>query len=222
MGREAVPASLSSAALAPFRRGRLELAPVVAALARDGATSVPLLAEPFRLALLDEAMRRTYRPARAVVGQGDRVVHQRMGYCPEFPPESGFHVLTARFQALFDAALAALPERPFSERPVFNDLMLQRYEVGRLGITPHLDRTAYRHVVCLFVLAGRARFGVSADRGGRDPLLVANAPGDVLLLRAPGFLPAEGRPFHFVEDIEETRYVFGLRHLNPGGGDGGG
>jgi hypothetical protein len=38
-----------------------------------------------------------------------------------------------------------------------------------------------------------------------------NAPGDLLLLRAPGFLSTEDRPFHAVLDIFEERLTFVLR-----------
>ena len=35
--------------------------------------------------------------------------------------------------------------------------------------------------------------------------------GKIILMSAPGFLPQSERPFHFVEDIQSTRHVFGLR-----------
>jgi len=128
-----------------------------------------------------------------------------------FPPQSRFHELTAAFQRLWDGVLAAARSTPFEGPLVFNDLMLQRYAVGELGITPHRDRTAYRNLVCLFVLSGRGRFYVCDDRGATNAHEIPNAPGDVLLMRAPGFLGSNERPFHFVRDIREPRYVFGLR-----------
>ncbi len=33
----------------------------------------------------------------------------------------------------------------------------------------------------------------------------------MIILRAPGFLGTKLRPFHYVTDINETRYTFGLR-----------
>ena len=75
---------------------------------------------------------------------------------------------------------------PFESRFVFNDRMLQVYEPGETGITPHMDRTAYRNLICLFVLEGRGRFGICQDRSGRGTRIIAHEPGDVVLTRAPG------------------------------------
>ena len=90
--------------------------------------------------------------------------------------------------------------------------MLQRYSVGEVGITPHVDRTAYRNVVCLFVLEGQGRFYICDDRAGNGAREIPHTAGDVLLMRAPGFRGSDERPFHFVRDIQSPRYVFGLRH----------
>lgn len=197
--------------LAQEHLAELDLGEVVDALARDAAVALPLLGERLRTALLEEARGYAYRPARAVVGSGDRLVRQRMEVHDDFPANSRFHELTAAFQALWDGALAAADSTPFEGRLVFNDLMLQRYTVGELGITAHRDRTAYRNLVCLFVLSGKGRFYVCGDRSGANAREVRHGPGDVLLMRAPGFLGSSERPFHFVRAIREPRYVFGLR-----------
>jgi hypothetical protein len=89
--------------------------------------------------------------------------------------------------------------------------MLQRYDVGEVGITPHRDRSAYRNLVCLFVLEGRGRFFVCDDRSAAGAREIPHVAGDVVLMRAPGFQGSEERPFHFVRDIQSSRYVFGLR-----------
>jgi hypothetical protein len=38
-----------------------------------------------------------------------------------------------------------------------------------------------------------------------------NAPGDLILLRAPGFMGSDVRPFHGVAEIAEQRTTFALR-----------
>ncbi len=195
-----------------FRGDRLELEPLVEPLAREGAISIPILAESFRRVLLAEAKRAPYRAARPIVGSGKTRVRQRMGVFNAFSRESAFLRLRDGFQRLWDESLDRLTVRPFPQPPAFNDLMLQVYQAGSEGITPHLDRTAYRNIICLFVIAGNARFGVCADREGHGRHEVLNPPGSVILIRAPGFLGSTVRPFHFVDDIRETRYVFGLRH----------
>lgn len=194
-----------------WRLRPIDFPAVIRALDRKGALAVPVLSDRFRGSLLESARAVRWRAARAAVGKGERLVRQRMEVCDAFPPGSLFHGLKADFQALWDDYLESTAESPFEGRLVFNDLMLQRYSIGEVGITPHVDRTAYRNIVCLFVLEGEGRFYVCDDRAGHGAREIGHAAGDVVLMRAPGFLGSETRPFHFVRDIRSPRYVFGLR-----------
>ena len=181
-------------------------------LEREDAIAVPALTPEYRAWLMDEARAAPFREARPLVGRAERLVRQRMGVHDGFGPDSRFHDLTDRYQAVWDGWLASVTPCPFESPLVFNDLMLQVYEPGETGITPHMDRTAYRNLICLFVLEGRGRFGVCEDRSGRGSQVIAHEPGDVVLTRAPGFRGSDHRPFHFLDCITERRYVFGLRH----------
>lgn len=181
-------------------------------LEREDAVAVPALTPDYRAWLLQEAHAAPFREARAVVGRGERLVRQRMGVHNGFGFDSRFHDLTRHYQAAWDAWLASVADYPFDSRLIFNDMMLQVYETGETGITPHMDRTSYRNLICLFVLEGRGRFGVCDDRSGRGARIIAHEPGDVVLTRAPGFRGSDHRPFHFLDRITERRYVFGLRH----------
>ena len=184
---------------------------ILRGLEREDALSLPLLSDALRQELLAEAGGAAFRPARESIGEGDKIVYQRMEVCDQFSRGSAFLALRDDFQALWNASFRQGREYPFEGPVLFNDLMLQRYSPGEVGITPHRDRSAYRNIICLFVLAGRGRFGVCADRGGSNAREISNEPGDLILTRAPGFLGEGRRPFHFVRDIVEPRYVFGLR-----------
>ena len=197
--------------LARLARRALDGARTIAELDAVGALAVQVLDEPLRLELLECARAARYRPARPLVGEAGRRVHQRMEVCDHFPAESIFRGFAVAFGALCRARLAGIEGGPFEGRLHFNDLMLQRYSVGEIGITPHRDRTGYRNLVCLFVLAGAGRFYVCDDRDGCGAREVSHAPGDVILMRAPGYRGSSARPFHFVRDITTDRYVFGLR-----------
>ena len=190
----------------------MEVAAILDRLEREDAIAVPALTDAYRSWLLEEARIAPFREARPVVGRGERLVRQRMGVHNDFGLDSRFHDLTGHYQAVWDSWLAFLAVHPFESPLVFNDLMLQVYEPGETGITPHMDRTAYRNLICLFVLEGRGRFGVCEDRSGRGARIIVHEPGDVVLTRAPGFRGFERRPFHFLDRITERRYVFGLRH----------
>jgi hypothetical protein len=194
-----------------FRPAGLVLADVVEALSDAGALAVPILSEDARLALLEAARACRFRPARALVGKGERLVQQRMEVCEHFPADSIFRAFTVEFQKLWDDLLVDADPNPFAGPLVFNDLMLQRYGVGEVGITAHRDRTGYRNLVCLFILEGKGRFYVCDDRIASGAQEIPHLAGDVLLMRAPGFRGPAGRPFHFVRDIQSPRYIFGLR-----------
>ena len=155
-------------------------------LEREDAIAVPVLTDAYRAWLLEEGRAAPFaRHAPSSVG-GERLVRQRMGVHDGFGRDSRFHDLTGHYQALWDGWLASVAPCPFESPLVFNDLMLQVYEPGETGITPHMDRTAYRNLICLFVLEGRGRFGVCKDRSGRGARIIAHDPGDVVLTRAPG------------------------------------
>lgn len=202
-----VPRFVEAALGAPELLDRLE---------RHHAVAVPALSAAYRAWLMEEARTVPFREARPLVGRGDRLVRQRMGVYNDFGPGSRFHDLAGHYQALWDGWLASMASCPFESRPVFNDWMLQVYEPGEIGITPHRDRNSYRNLICLFVLEGRGRFGICEDRSGRGARTIPHEPGDVVLTRAPGFRGSDRRPFHFVERITERRYVFGLRHERVG------
>ncbi len=185
---------------------------LVERLRAEQALAMPALTGAALDALMDEASRLAWRPARAVIGKPPNEVRQAMDICTGLPAGGLFERLADEWQALWDTALAALPVSPFEGRLVFNDRLLQRYAPVDVGITPHRDRTGYRNLVCLFVIRGEGRFCVSADRAGRDAREIPATAGDVLLMRAPGFLGENQRPFHHVERIVTPRYVYGLRH----------
>ena len=195
-----------------FELSRLPVEDLVRDLDGYGAVSLRVLGKGYRQALLAEAGHASFRPARDSIGTGERIVLQRMEVCDTFPETSPFIELRNSFQSLWNASFSDVLPYPFESPVEFNDLMLQRYTVGELGITPHRDRSGYRNVICLFVLEGRGGFFVCDDRNGHGEREIPNDPGDVIITRAPGFLDSDARPFHFVRDITETRYVFGLRH----------
>lgn len=203
---------LGCGSIPPFRYRRFPLAHVATELRCTGVSVLPLLSEPFRQVLLAETLCYPFRQARPIIGKGANRVAQRMAVCADLRADSLYRYLSACFQGLLDAAIERSRQQLFDGRVTFNDHMLQKYTVGELGISPHRDRTAYRHLICLFVIAGYGRFYVCEDRAGAGAREIINAPGDVIIMRAPGFQGGDDRPFHYLVNIRSTRYVFGLRH----------
>ena len=172
--------------------------------------SVPILTDQFRCILLEEAKNYPLRPAKNTVGTAKNLVHQDMLLQDELKSDGAFAELVVAFQQHFDEAISG--HSYFSAPVIFNDVMLQKYEPEIGGITPHRDRTDYRHIICLFVLEGFGRFYIADDRIKTNAIEIANLPGDVVLMPGPGFIGLNDRPFHYLENITQERWVFGLRH----------
>ena len=194
-----------------FMLDDFDITKILEELSSIGATSIRILNEDFRMALLKEAEGYTYEPEEEIVGSVDRIVRQQMGSFNDFSDGSKYILLMKSFQNLLDGCLAELDTYPFETRLSFNSMVLQRYEKGSLGITPHRDGLSYINLVCVFNIGGRGRFFICSDRSGSDVREIDTSPGNVVLMRAPGFFGSKNRPFHYVTEIHETRYTFGLR-----------
>ena len=194
----------------------LNIANVIRALAAAGAATVPgILGDEARRRLVEEARAFPFIAAPAVVGPYG--VRQRYAAVTSFPPGSAFQTLQEAFQALLDERLARLPAYPFATPLRFDGSALHRYPPGRLGISPHRDSARSVNLIAVFVLEGQGRFFICRDRDGRDAVDLPNAPGDLILLRAPGLMMgADIRPFHGVADIAEQRTTFALRQQRIG------
>lgn len=189
-----------------------QVARTLARLAEEDAASLDLLSPEDCAVLLDASAALAYRPARPVVGEGERQVRQDFEICMPVPEGSLFHDCRDAVERLVGRALRELPAPPLDRAPVLNDLVVQRYPAGSRGITAHRDHVCYRGLVAVLTLAGRARFFVSSERSGADAREVPIPPGSLLLMRAPGFAGRDDRPFHFLSDVSEARVCLGLRH----------
>ena len=196
-----------------FKLADFDIAEILEDIRSIGAASAVILNEDFRRSLLKEAKSYDYRPEDEIVGSGDRVVRQQVESFENFRGESKYILLKRLFQRLMEGVLRELDEYPFDTPLNFNSMVLQKYRRGSLGITPHRDGLKFINLVCIFIIDGGGKFFVCADRSGRGTREIYTCPGRVVFLRAPGFMGSGERPFHFVTEIRETRYAFGLRQM---------
>lgn len=186
----------------------------------EGATSLALLPAGALGPLLEEARGLRYRPAKPVVGQGDAAVHQDFDLTTEVPPDGALMALARVVDRLIGEALASMRAPPLDAFEI-NDYIVQRYPAGCAGMSPHRDHIRYTGLVVIVMLAGAGRFLVCDDRAGANEREIPVKPGELLLMRAPGFQGRGDRPFHAVRDITEDRCIFGLRHdARPERGNG--
>ena len=198
-----------------FQSDRAQLTAALDAMQRDDAASLPLLNEADQARLLAVCDRLPYRTATKTIGGPGREVHQDFELCADIADDSPLHDLARALDRWIHTALAIMADPPIGRDLRFNDLMVQRYYPGSRGITPHRDHITYRNIVALVTLSGRARFFICADRSGRDQREIAMTPGNLILMRAPGFADREDRPFHLLNGVTETRVGLGFRHEVP-------
>jgi hypothetical protein len=201
----------------PFFIPSLDIHALIHALATEGAVSVPLLTEPARQALLLEAQHFHYEPEIKTIGTGDAVVRTEYSACNRLPDNGLYPEFKQAFQTLLDQACDRLDNYPFSTPLQFTELVVQRYEPGQLGITPHRDSLRAINLIALVNLGGQAEFYRCDDRQSTHAVSLDTTPGHVIFLRAPGFLHTSVRPFHFVTNVRSTRYSLGLRQRSGNG-----
>jgi hypothetical protein len=187
------------------------IAIAVADVATRDAVAIPLLDADTRRALMADAETLPFRQARPVIGEGDKAVHQEFKVCLDFPQDSLYRALSAAVEDLLNDALGRADTDRIETPLRLNDLILQRYEPGCLGITPHRDHIKYTGLVAIVVICGDGRFCLSDDRAGQGVVAISAPAGHILIMRGPGFSGQPRRPFHFLDQVTERRYSFGLR-----------
>jgi len=140
------------------------------------------------------------------------LVREQISSCKEFPANSQFHKLADDFFELLSRKIPANEWGQIFPTPLkFNEMSLQLYEKGSIGITPHKDGRSRINLICVFILKGAAKYALLDNRSGANPRSLDTSPGNVIILRGPGFLGSDYQPFHTVCDITEERIVFGIR-----------
>ncbi|MGD9537425.1 MAG: hypothetical protein AB7P52_17985 [Alphaproteobacteria bacterium] len=187
------------------------VAAAIVRLEREDAVALPFLGAAACAALLAEARALDYRTARPEVGEGARLVRQDFHICTHIPEASPLFALMRATTKTLQEGLAMIEPPPFAREFAINDLVVQRYAAGSAGISPHRDHRRYVGLVALLPLSGAGRFYVCDDRAGAKPRPLPAAPGDLILLRAPGLFGRTDRPFHALADIPTERYSIGMR-----------
>lgn len=197
---------------APLLSDPQQLAGAIERLPQEDAVTLPLLAEASVQALLRETESLPYRPAKPVIGAGEKRVWQDCAVSCCVPWTGALAACARRLQETLDAALSLCAPNPLAERFSINDLIVQRYPEGSGGITPHRDHIAYRGLISVITLSGSCRFAVCRDRRGAGARAVPAPVGWLVLMRGPGLYGLQDRPFHFVDRFTEPRVSLGLRY----------
>ena len=182
---------------------------ILPALEKPGAISFPFLTRKLREGLTEAAKQLTYKSLPSFVSNGQ--VLQEIDSCNDFAEDNIFRIFAKEYEAFLLHKIQELNSYPFATNFEINDVSIQRYWRGTLGITAHVDGKSHRNLVSLLILEGEGRFYVCDNRQRDNASLIDTAPGNLLLMRANGFKQYLNTPFHFVTDIKSDRYVLGLR-----------
>lgn len=189
---------------------------VVRELDKHGGVSVRLLTESFRQELLAEAEMYQYDKQPEIVGL-HKVREQLSSVTTPLPPGSLFYKLKEQLEEMIIGKMIATGATDLFAAPLrFNEISLQRYDAGSIGITPHMDGRSVVNLICVVILEGRSRFALCEDRQGNNPYDLDTTPGNIIFMRSTGYRGSDVRPFHFVSDIPEKRIIVGIRQTTKG------
>ena len=138
------------------------------------------------------------------------------GLAPADPPLSALLDLAEEYASLLRAQAMSLDEAWLADF-VATDIHVQRYGLGSEGISPHRDGRRFIKLISVFSFGSPAEFRLFRDRRGSPMRRYQLDPGDLLLLRAPGFAdrPSAG-PLHSVSGpAGEARHSITLRMEQP-------
>lgn len=186
----------------------------------DDAAAVQVLDDEGRGILRTAFRDLPYRRARPVIGTGERRVTQDFDICDTLPQGNFGWTVAAALGDLVNTAQARMAAAPCP--PVtFDDLVVQRYDPGPCGISPHRDHIRYINLIGVLVIDGAGDFAICDDRQGHGARPIPAAEGSLLLMRGPGFDGRRDRPFHTLGRVTRERLILGLRQdARPDAGTG--
>jgi hypothetical protein len=155
--------------------------------------------------LADELQDGPYQPVESVIGP---VRQETDSFEIAIPEPDRYPVLSS----VCDELIRQVHQHGIPQW-VPNEVSIQRYWPGSVGITPHRDQRRYAYLVAVITVAGSAPFTLCSNRDG-DPLRTWQAhQGSLVLLRGPGLAgDPDGRPMHMVGGPTGTpRTSIGIR-----------
>jgi hypothetical protein len=175
----------------------------------DGVAVKNFLKEETRLSLLEHLINAQFVRNQELYGPHN--VKQAFSTIASFDDNSLFIRVKNELQKFLERKFQTSTPYPFQDNLRFSETIVQRYPPSPIGISPHRDGKSYVNLIAIIVLEGKGRFCFCDDREGLNTRPVRNDAGDLILMRAVGFLGADIQPFHFVDQITEQRTSFTMR-----------
>jgi hypothetical protein len=177
-------------------------------VAEQGAVSLPILKPDIISPLVVAAYQ---YPLKIVTREVEGGIIQEASSC--FVQDGPLLDVVNEIHSAATAGLNHLDDYPFKSKLEHNQLILWAYPAGSIGVTPHADGFEYINLVMFLRLSGTkgGEFGVCDDADKNNARIIPASPGDLILMRAPGFKSRKGRQTHFVNPVgDEPRMVLGM------------
>ncbi len=181
------------------------------AIVNKGIASTSFLSSEERTKLLAIAEKQTYKTSDPLPEKS--LVREDLSYCEVNQESLPFRATADRIAQFLSEMESQVGHKLFQDIFTNKEVVLQKYGMGSIGITPHRDEKRNRGLVCIIPLKGSAKLALCDDRAGTNAMPVDTTPGNLILLRAPGYMGMTVRPMHFVSDITEERIVLGVRFI---------
>lgn len=184
---------------------------LVRELTERGGAAFPLLPQKRCASLAHAARQCAY--VKQPTAAGKYGVREELSSCTEFAEKIPFITLAEEITDFLNYKLSLAGDKPFDGKPaLFNEISLQKYPKGSLGITPHRDHSCYTGLILVLIVQGRGDVFLCDDREKTNSYKLPMEEGTLTILRAPGYFGSSLRPFHYVTNITEERIVFGMRY----------
>ena len=183
----------------------------VAALAElrgPGAVSITLIPDDVRHLLWEEAAGCAFTREPKYTGPNE--VEQNLWLTRDLPADGALVTYTELLQNHIASTFARLGEPVFETPLAFNERVVQKYEPNSVGVSLHRDFSTDRNLICISMLFGHGEFCLADNREGDNLRPLDSRPGQVILMRAPGFVGVSKnkRPYHTARKITTFRCSF--------------
>lgn len=174
---------------------------VVERMMNDGAVALPLIEEDFRSHLLRLAEIYDFSAWQKYEGKHVKSI-------------GSFDLLRTALEDLINNVLRKAEPQALAEEFHFNMMELNRYLPGG-AISNHTDGPSFKGIISIVVIDGKANFYSVPTSDFRNfaakKRRISSNPGDVIFMRAPGFLGTTDAIRHQVTRASTRRFSLAFR-----------
>lgn len=177
----------------------------------DDVVALPLLSKALCDKIKHEATRFPFVQAEKVFSKNN-VAEQNFSYFRDYPNNHFLWYIARELEQLIQSISQNFPSSPFETPLSVTEISSHHYEICELGISLHRDESRFKNMIIICIIEGEADFCAITQKGEK---IIRTKPGDVIFMRAPGFMNGDIRPIHAVKNITSPRLSVTFRQELP-------